>query len=108
MIKKKKADSKCWCSKSGLALNAKHIVSCCKKVSSEINARHDNVANILLNNILKQRGLVSNEQRWEDRKTVRTPRDEITVGTEHLRSEDWKSKGRVTGARLKPDLVWLR
>ena len=39
---------------------------------------------------------------------VRTARDEITIGTEHWRSDEWKKKGRVTGARLKPDLVWLR
>ena len=35
MFTKKNVESKCWCSKSGLALNAKHIISCCKKVSSE-------------------------------------------------------------------------
>ena len=39
---------------------------------------------------------------------VRTSRDEITVGTEHLLSEEWKEKGRVAGANLRPDLVWLR
>ena len=39
---------------------------------------------------------------------VRTPSDEITVGTEHRRSDEWRDKGRVTGAKLKPDLVWLR
>ena len=76
-------------------LNAKHVISCCKKVSSETNARHDIVVNILLNNILTQRGLISHEQKWEDRKTVRTARDEITVGTEHLRSDEWKNKGQV-------------
>ena len=53
LITEKKVDSKCWCNKSGLALNAKQIVSCCKRVSGEINARHDAVVNILLNNILK-------------------------------------------------------
>ena len=77
-------------------------------MSSEIIARHDIVLNVLLNNILIQRGLISHEQNWEDRKTVRTARDEITVGTEHLRSEEWKDKGRIAGAKLKPDLVWLR
>ena len=61
-----------------------------------------------MNNILVRRGLVTHEQRWEDRKTVRTPRDEITVGTEHWRSDEWKEKGRVPRAKLKPDLVWLR
>ena len=39
---------------------------------------------------------------------VRTAKDEITVGTEHWRSDEWKEKGRVAGAKLKPDLVWLR
>ena len=39
---------------------------------------------------------------------VRTPTDEITIGTEHWRSDEWKRKGRVAGAKLKPDLVWLR
>ena len=84
----------------------KHIVSCCKQVRGEITACHDLVVNILLNNILMQRGLVAHEQRWEDRKTVKTPNDEI-IGTENSRSNEWKGKGRVVGARLKPDLVWL-
>ena len=39
---------------------------------------------------------------------MRTAKDEITVGTEHPRSDEWREKGRVRGARLKPDLVWLR
>ena len=85
-------DSKCGCSKSGFALNTKHIVSCCKKVRGEINSRHDLVVNILLNNTLKQRGLISHEQKWEDRKTVRTANDEITIGTEHARSDEWKGR----------------
>ena len=63
---KEKAETICWCSKAGPALNSKHIMSCCKEVSSEINARHDIVVNILLNNILVQRGLIANEQMWED------------------------------------------
>ena len=41
MITKKKTEARCWCSKTGLALNAKHIVSCCKKVSGEINTMQD-------------------------------------------------------------------
>ena len=90
-----------------LALSAKHI-SCCKKVSGEISARHDTVVEILLNNILVQRGLIAHEQKWEDRKPVKTPTDEITVGTEHPRSDKWNNNGRVAGAKLKPDLVWLR
>ena len=97
----------CWCSKTRLPLNAKHIVSCCRKVSGEINARHDVVDNILLNNILLQRGLASREQRWDDRKIVRTPTDKVTIGTEHWKSHEWKERGRVAGAKLKPDLVWL-
>ena len=66
------------------------------------------MVNILLNNILKQRGLIDHEQDWEDRKIVRSPNDEVTVGTEHWRSELMKGKGRIAGAKLKPDLVWLR
>ena len=105
---KKRAETTCWCSKSGMQLNAKHIVSCCRKVSAEIQSRHDTVINIILNNILKQRGVISHEQKLEDRKTVRTACDESTIGTEHWRSDEWKEKGRVAGAKLKPDLVWLR
>ena len=56
LITKKTKETKCWCSKTGLPLNARHFVSCCRKVSREINARHDVVVNILLNNILVQRG----------------------------------------------------
>ena len=108
LITKKKAETKCWCSKAGQQLNAKHIISNCRKVSGDINSRHDVVVNILLNNILKQRRLITHEQRWEERKMVRTKTDEITIGTEHWRSDEWKEKGRVTGAKLKPDLVWLR
>ena len=93
LITKKKTETKCWCNKTGLPLNARHIVSCCRKVSREINTRHDVVVNILLNNILKQRGLVSHEQRWEDSKMVRSLNDEITIGTENWRSEEWKRKG---------------
>ena len=73
MITKKRAETKCWCSKTGLPLNAKHIISCCKKVNSEINARHDIIVNILLNNILIKRGLIDHEQKWDDRRMVRTP-----------------------------------
>ena len=89
-------------------MNAKHIINRYKKVASEINSRHDIVVNILLNNILFQRGLISHEQKLEEMKTIRTASDEITVGTEHPRSDEWKERGRVIGARLKPDLVWLR
>ena len=77
-------------------------------MSAEINARHDNVVNILLNNILVQRGLITHEQKWEDRKTVRTVRDEITAGTEPWKSDKWNGRGRVRGAMLKPDFVRLR
>ena len=108
LMAKKKAEWKCWWSKIRLPLNAKNIISCCKRVSGEINARHDTVLNIVLNNILVQRGLPSNEQKWDERKTVRTPRDEVTIGTEHLRSDERRGRGRVAGAKLKPDLVRLR
>ena len=74
MVTKKKTETRCWCSKAGLPLNAKHIVSCCRKVSGEINTRHDIVLDVLLNNIRIKKVLISHEQRWEDRKTVRTPR----------------------------------
>ena len=108
LVTKKRTETKCWCSQTGLPLNAKHIVSCCRKVAGEINNRHDIVVNILLNNILVQRKLITHEQKWEDRKMVRVETDEITIGTEHWRSDEWKEKGRVAGAKLKPDLVWLR
>ena len=39
---------------------------------------------------------------------VREGNDEITIGTEHWRSDEWKEKGRVPGVKLKLDLVWLR
>ena len=39
---------------------------------------------------------------------MRSAKDEITVGTEFWRSDEWKAKGRVAGAKLKPDLMWLR
>ena len=67
LITKKSVDTKCWCSKTGQTLNARHIVSCCRKVSAEINARHDLVVNIILNNIVVQRGLISHEHKWEGR-----------------------------------------
>ena len=66
------------------------------------------MVNILLNNVLIQRGLIAHEQEWDERKMVRTARDEITIGTEHWVTDEWKQKGRVTGAKLKPDFVWLR
>ena len=47
--------------KGGLVLNSKHIISCCKKACGEITARNDTVVNVLLNNILVQRGLTTNE-----------------------------------------------
>ena len=61
-----------------------------------------------MNNIPVQRGLLAHEQRCEDRKMVKTTRDEITIGTEHWLSDEWRRKDHVTGAKQKPDLVWLR
>ena len=77
-------------------------------MSGEIITLHDTVVNVLLNNVLIQRGLITNEQMWEDRKRVRTVRDEIIVGTEPWKSDEWNGRGRVRGARLKPDFVRLR
>ena len=68
----KKAETKCWCSKAGQTLNAKHIIGYCRKASGEINARHDTVVNVLLNNILRKRGLVVHERKWEEWEMVRT------------------------------------
>ena len=64
--------------------------------------------NNLPNNVLIQRGLIAHEQMLEERKTVRTAREEITIGTEHPRSDELREFGRVSGAKLKPDLVRLR
>ena len=108
LITKKRTEPCCFCSPTRLPLNSKHIVSCCNKVSRDINARHDIVVNVLLNAIRIQTKLVTHKQKWEDRKMVRTPSDEITIGTDHWRSDEWKAKGRVPGAKLKRDLVWLR
>ena len=72
LITKKKTETTCFCSKTGAQLTAKHIISCCRKVSGDINARHDIIVNILLNNIMIKRGLIAHEQKWEERKMVRT------------------------------------
>ena len=77
-------------------MNAKHVISSFIKESVDINARHDIVVNILLNNILIQRCLIVNEQRLEDSRTVRRTNDEIMIGTEHWRSDEWKEKGFVS------------
>lgn len=58
------------------AAELQSYISCCKRVSGEINDRHDIIVNISLNNILIQRGLVTREQRREDRKMVKTAHDE--------------------------------
>ena len=92
LITKQRTETLCWCSKTRLPLNAKHTIRCCMRMSGEIITRHGIVLNVLLNNILIQRGLISNEQKWEDRKTVRSARDEITVGIEHWVSDEWKEK----------------
>ena len=31
LITKKKEETKCWCSKTGMVLNTKHIIGCCRK-----------------------------------------------------------------------------
>ena len=96
LIKKKRTESRCWCSKKGLPLNANHIISCCKRVSGEINERHDTVVNILLSNILIQRGLIAHEQNWEERKMVKTP---------HMRSPSARSTGGQTSGRRKEEFL---
>ena len=45
------------------------------------------------------------EQRWEDMNIIKTAKDEITIATEHWRSDEWRERGRVAGAKLKPDLA---
>ena len=87
LMTKKKVETMCWCSKTGLPLNAKHIISCCRKVSGEINARHDMVVNVLLNIILVLRWLSPTKRSGMTGKRCELLKDEITVGTEHLRSE---------------------
>ena len=66
----KKTETTCFCIQTGMPLSDKHITTCCRKVSGEINARHNIVVNILLNNVLIQRGLITYEQKWEERKMV--------------------------------------
>ena len=39
---------------------------------------------------------------------VETSKNDIAIGTKHWRSDEWKEKGRVASAKLKPDLVRLR
>ena len=51
LITKKRTESTCRCSQYGMKLNARHIVSCCRKVNAEINTRHDTVVNVLMNYI---------------------------------------------------------
>ena len=41
-------------------------------------------------------------------KTARTTRDQIAVGTEHLKSDEWKEKGWVARAKLRLDLALMR
>ena len=36
LITKKRTETKCWCNRTGLPLNAKHIIGCCRKVAGEI------------------------------------------------------------------------
>ena len=71
--------TKCMCRKTGLPLNAKHNVGSRMKVMAKITARHDEVVNVLSNNILVQRKLATREQTWDDRKTVRNATDEIAI-----------------------------
>ena len=94
----KKTESKCWCSKTWLQLNANHIISCCKKARCEINERRDIVVNILLNNILVRRGLVTHERRLEERKKAKTAHDE---------SPSERNIGGLTNGRKREELRGL-
>ena len=58
------------------------------------------MAYILLNNILKQRGLISHEKS-EDLKTVHTAKDEIMVGTERLQSDEWREQRPERGCEAE-------
>ena len=78
MITKKRTETMCWCSKTGLPLNAKHIINCCRKVTGVINARHDIVVDVFPNDNLIQRGVITHEQKWDDGKMVRSVNVEIT------------------------------
>ena len=68
----KKAETTRSRSRTRLPLNSKHIVSCYKKESGDVNVRHDMVVNIPMNNIIIERGMISNDQKWDDRKMVMT------------------------------------
>ena len=107
LITKKKAETICWCSKAGPALNAKHIISCCKRVSGEINARHDIVINILLNNILVQRGLISHEQKWEDGQNC-TRRDHSWDRAPAVRRVEGQRPSCRSQAQARPRVAPLR
>ena len=48
-------------------------MSCCRKVSGEITARHDIVVNIFLNNILVQRGLITMNRGGKPERKFRLP-----------------------------------
>ena len=83
---------------SGAAARRKNV-SCCRKVTREI-IRHDIVVEVCPNNVLFQRGLIAREQKWKDWKMVHSARGETTIGTEHLRSDEWKGDDRVVGQSL--------
>ena len=51
--------------------------------------------------------MIAHEQKLDDRKMVITTMDKITVWMEYLRSDEWKGKGRVSGAKLKQDFMRL-
>ena len=71
LVTKTRTESNCWCSKTGLPLNARRL-SCCKKVFAEINTRRDNVDNVILNDVLIRRGLNDDERRRKDHKMVKS------------------------------------
>ena len=64
LVTKKRAETTCSRSKTALPLNAKHIVSSCKKMSGDINNRHDTVVNILLNTSSSREVLSATSRGW--------------------------------------------
>ena len=90
LITKKKADSRCWCSRTGAQMNAKHIISCWKRVSGrdQLPPRHRGEHPPQQHPHPEGIGLPRAEVGDEDGEDP--PNDEITIGTDHLRSDEGK------------------
>ena len=61
----------CFCSKTGTP-SMKDIRQLLQMTNKEINTGHDIVVDSII--VLVQRGLIANEQKWEDRKMARRQR----------------------------------